>query len=55
MSTKLTARIISCDHTFQVSKSIGAFRDCHGRFVEQLQNVFIILNEDKQVLAWRLT
>ena len=55
MSTKLTARIISCDHTFKVSKSIGAFRDCDGQFVAQFQNLFIILNEHKQVLAWRLT
>lgn len=51
----LGSRIISCDHTFRVSKFIGARRTTDNKFVKQFENFFIILNEKHQIIGWRLT
>ena len=51
----LGSRIISCDHTFRVSKFIGARRTTDNKFVKQFENLFIILNENHQIIGWRLT
>ena len=47
--------ILSCDHTFKVSKHIGIVRTTDNTFVKQFQNLFIGLNENGQVVLWRLT
>lgn len=46
---------ISCDHTFKVSRNIGIVREIDGKFITQFKNLFIVLNEHGQVLAWRLS
>ncbi len=43
------------DHTFRVSKNVGIFRECDNKYVKQFENLFIVLNEKDEVLAWRLT
>lgn len=48
-------RILSCDHTFKVSKHIGVIRGLDSAFVNQFQNLYIGLNENGEVLMWRLT
>lgn len=50
-----TSKKISCDHTFKVSKYIGARRGGDNKFVKQFHNLFIILNEKREVVSWRLT
>jgi len=47
--------ILTCDHTFKVSKHIGIVRSADKAFVNQFQNLFIGLNENGQVVNWRLT
>ena len=51
--SRLSASIISCDHTFKVSKNIVAFRSSGNKFVSQFQNLFIVLNDQKEVIEWR--
>ena len=46
---------ISCDHTFKMSKYIGARRESDIKFVKQFENLFIVLNERHEVIGWRLT
>lgn len=46
---------ISCDHTFKISKYIGARRESNNKFVKQFENLFIVLNERHEVIGWRLT
>ena len=48
-------RILSCDHTFKVSKHIGIIRDSDSAFVNQFQNLYVALNENGEVLTWKLT
>lgn len=51
---RITGRILSCDHTFKISKYIGITR-ADGRFVRQFQNAFIGMNEKGELMIWRLT
>ena len=51
----LHSRVISCDHTFKISKYIGARRSSDDKFVKQFENLFIVLNERHEVISWRLT
>ena len=46
--------ILTCDHTFKVSKHIG-MRNLDNTFVNQFSNLFIGVNENGQVVTWRLT
>lgn len=46
---------LSCDHTFKTSKHVGATREDDGKFVRQFENVFLALNENGEVMAWRFT
>lgn len=46
---------ISCDHTFKISKFVGASRGCDNTFVKQFQNLFIVLNDRREIIGWRLT
>ena len=48
-------RILSCDHTFKVSKHIGIIRGSDSVFVPQFQNLYVGLNENDEVVMWRLT
>ena len=48
-------RILSCDHTFKVSKHIGIIRGSDSVFVPQFQNLYVGLNENGEVVMWRLT
>ncbi|XP_078371346.1 uncharacterized protein LOC144654994 [Oculina patagonica] len=47
--------ILTCDHTFKVSKHIGVARSSDNAFINQFENLFSALNEHGQVVAWRLT
>ena len=47
---------LSTDHTFKISKHIGCrSNDDDGKFVKQFGKLFIVLNEAREVVAWRLT
>ena len=46
---------LSCDHTFKISKYICASRGVDGEYVRQFENLFIMLNEEHQVVGWKLT
>ena len=52
---KTQCSILTCDHTFKVSKHIGVKRGEDSAFVNQFENLFIGLNENGEVVAWRLT
>lgn len=48
--------LISCDHTFKVSKNIGVVTEGEEqKFISSFKNLFIVLNENGQILDWRLT
>ena len=47
--------VLTCDHTFKVSKHIGVTRSEDSVFVNQFENLFIGLNENGEVVMWRLT
>ena len=47
--------VLTCDHTFKVSKHIGVTRSEDSAFVNQFENLFIGLNENGEVVMWRLT
>ena len=51
----LTAEVISCNHTFKISRNVRAVRGKDKKFVSQYNQVFITLNEKGEVLRWRLT
>ena len=53
--SRLTAKVITCDHTFKVSRNIGVVRKEDNKFVPQYNQVFIVLNEKGEILDWRLT
>lgn len=53
--SRLTAKVITCDHTFKVSRNIGVVRKDDNKFVTQYNQVFIVLDEKGEVLGWRLT
>ena len=56
MSTRASSSItISCDHTFKISKYIGARRASDAKFVKQFENLYIVLNKKHEIIAWRLT
>ena len=44
--------ILTCDHTFKVSKHVGVAHTTDNKFVKQFQ---IGLNENGQAVFWRLT
>ena len=50
-----TSKMITCDHTFKVSKYICASRGSDNKCMKQFENLFIVLNEDHKVVGWRLT
>lgn len=52
---KIPFTILSCDHTFKVSRNVGLFRATDNKFVNQFKQLFIVLNENGEVLTWRLT
>ena len=43
--SQLSASTISCDHTFKVSRNIVAFRNVDSHFLNQFNNLFIVLSE----------
>ena len=47
----LPCSILSCDHTFKVSKQIGVVRGLDNAFVNQCENLYIALKENGQVVA----
>lgn len=49
------SKIITCDHTFKVSKYIGARRGGDNKFVQQFHNLFIVLNDKREIITWQLT
>lgn len=50
-----TSSCITCDHTFKVSKYICASRGSDKKCIKQFENLYVVLNENHQVVAWRLT
>ena len=45
---------ICLDHTFKVASNIGYLRP-DGRWVTQYGSVFIVLNEEGEVVTWQFT
>lgn len=45
---------LSTDHTFKSGKSVGFYRECDNAFIHHLNNLFIILNDSRQIVQWRL-
>ena len=41
------SKIITCDHTFKVSKYIGTRRGGANKFVQQFHNLFIVLYDKR--------
>ena len=50
----LSATVISCDHTFKISRNVGLVRG-DNKFVTQYNQLFIALNERGEVLCWKMT
>ena len=46
---------ISRDHTFKICKFVGASRGNDNELAKQFQNLFITLNERREIVGWRLT
>ena len=52
----ISATRISCDHTFKISRNIGVVSEGEKtKFVTLFKNVFIVLNENGEIVDWRLT
>ena len=52
----ISATSVSCDHTFKISKNIGVVTEGEEeKFLTSFKNLFIVLNENGQILDWRLT
>ena len=49
----LSATVISCDHTFKISRNVGLVR-VDNKFVTQYNQLFIPMNE-REVLCWKMT
>ena len=47
--------ILTCNHTFKVSKHIGVSRTADKAFVKLFKNLFVGLNKNGQVVNWCLT
>lgn len=52
---KIEAMSLSFDHTFKVGKNIGCYRDTDGRYVKQFHFLLLLLNENNEIVDWRLT
>ncbi|PFX11080.1 hypothetical protein AWC38_SpisGene25459, partial [Stylophora pistillata] len=52
---KIEASSLSLDHTFKVGKNIGCYRDTDGRYVKQFGFLLLLLNENREIVDWRLT
>lgn len=53
--SQLTGTILSCDHTFKVSKNIGFARPGDNKWQNLFDSLFCIMNEDGLVIAFKLT
>ena len=53
--SKHSAIALTCDHTFKASKHIGIKRSWDNSYINQFKNLYIGLNENGEVLCWRLT
>lgn len=49
------SKFLMCDHTFRISKYIGASRACDKKFIKQFENLYIMMNENRHIVGWRLT
>lgn len=49
------SKCLTCDHTFKISKYIGASRGSDNKFVRQFENLYIVINENRHIVGWRLT
>ena len=53
--SKISAKdLISFDHTFKVAANIG-YLQSDGKWVTQYNSVFIVMNQDGQVMGWQFT
>ena len=52
---RTTATVLSFDHMCKVSKHIGTFRDDDSKFVGQFSNLFVGLNENQEIVTWKIT
>ena len=52
---KQVGKVLSCDHTFKISKHVNVTRQDDDKFVRQFENLFLALNENGEVMAWRFT
>ena len=51
---KIEAMSLSFDHTFKVGKNIGCYRDTDGCYVKQFGFLLLLLNENNEIVDWRL-
>ena len=51
----LPSSILSCDHTFKISRNVGLVRETDSKFLTQFKQLFVSLNEIGEVVAWKLT
>lgn len=52
---KVTVTALSCDHTFKISNNVWLVREGDNKFIKQFDKLFISLNENGEVLWWKLT
>ena len=51
----LPVKSISVNHTFQVGRPIGSHREQDNKFIENYKSFFVVLNEERVVVAWEMT
>ena len=50
----LPASILSCDHTFKISRNVGLVRETDGKFVTQFKQLFVSSNETGEDVVWKV-
>ena len=46
---------LSCDHTFDITSSVGYERKEDGKWIRQYDSLFCVMNEKGHVVTWQLT
>eukprot|EP00794_Sanderia_malayensis_P009384 gene9384-10373_t len=49
------ATALMADHTFKVSVNIGVHQEADSKWLRLFNSLFIVMNENKEVLTWQLT
>ena len=46
---------LSCDHTFDITSSVGYKREEDGKWIRQYDSLFCVMNEKGHIVTWQLT